>query len=87
MTEMDTADGVLYVASSPQVRDDDRGATVCEVRPGIYEVLCVSHATTALSPDRDRLEQRAKKHNENWHPWLAKKSSGSGVAPEKSVLP
>lgn len=49
---------------------DEHGAEVVEIRKGLYEVWCASHATQLISPDRCYLERRRDAHNKNWHPKL-----------------
>lgn len=53
---------------------DTHGAEVVEIRKGVFEVACHSHATQLISDNRAYLEKRAATHNANWHPNLAPQS-------------
>lgn len=53
-----------------RVERDSYGAQVVELRDGLFEVWCASHATQLISPHQEYLERRAAAHNKNWHPKL-----------------
>jgi hypothetical protein len=66
------SDGGKVLSESERVALDKHGATVVEIKPGLFEVFCTSHATQLISDDRAYLQRRADTHNANWHPDLVR---------------
>lgn len=64
---------------------DTHGAEVVEIRKGVFEVWCASHATQLISDNRAYLEKRAATHNANWHPNLAPQSRNPYAAHARCV--
>jgi hypothetical protein len=59
-----------------RVAADTHGAEVVEIKPGLFEVFCTSHATQLISDNRAYLDRRAATHNANWHPNLGHEPTG-----------